>query len=147
MDNLASRLAIAEQLGRYCLAFDSCDAVEWSALFTEDGVFEVRVAGSTEPAFLARGTEQLQKFAASAPGVTHHITGLVFDELLPNRARTRATVLGTWNSPQDGGPTLYTHGTYEQRWSLVAGMWRLAHQLFLSRGYHHAAFARPFDSK
>jgi len=29
----------------------------------------------------------------------------------------------------------------EQRWTLVAETWRLAYQLFLSHGYHPAAFA------
>lgn len=140
MDDLEHRQAIAEQLGRYSLTFDSHDAYGWAGLFTDDGVFEVRVGGSSEPAFRAQGTEQLRAFAAGAPPLLHHITGLVFDEILPDSARTRATVLGTWASPEDGSPAVYTHGTYEQRWSRISGAWRLAHQLFRSRGYHSAAF-------
>lgn len=145
MDNLAHRLAIAEQLGRYCLAFDSQDADGWAALFTDDGVFEVRLTGDLQPIFQARGAEQLRAFVANAPRLLHHITGLVFDEILPDSARTRATVLGTWTSPENAGPAIYTHGTYEQRWSLVAGTWRLAYQLFMSRGYHTAAFPRQAE--
>lgn len=140
MENLAARLAIAEQLGRYCLAFDSHDAAAWASLFTDDGVFEVRLAGSAKPLFQARGTEQLRVFASHAPGVIHHITNLVFDAISLDSARTRATVLGTW-SPGNDGPSIYTHGVYEQRWTLVAETWRLAYQLFLSHGYHPAAFA------
>ena len=142
MDNVAHRLAIAEQLGRYCLGFDAQDADAWAALFTEDGIFEVRLTGMPQPIFQARGAEQLRAFAASSPRLLHHITGLVVDEVLPDSARTRATVLGTWASPENGSPAIYTHGTYEQRWRLVDGTWRLAHQLFISRGYHTAAFPK-----
>lgn len=140
MDHLEHRQAIAEQLGRYSLTFDSHDPHGWAALFTDDGVFEVKVDGRSEPVFRAQGAEQLRAFAANAPRLIHHITGLVFDEISPNSARTRATVMGTWASPEDGSPAIYTHGTYEQRWSRVAGTWRLACQLFTSRGYHSAAF-------
>jgi len=143
MDNLDHRQAIAEQLGLYSLTFDSHDSHGWAALFTDDGIFEVRVEGSSEPVFRAQGIEQLRAFVANAPRLFHHITGLVFDEISPNSARTRATVLGTWASPEDGSPAIYTHGTYEQRWSRVADSWRLAYQLFISRGYHSAAFQTP----
>lgn len=143
MSNLEHRQAIAEQLGRYSLTFDSHDADGWAALFTVDGVFEVRVGGSPEPIFRAQGTEQLRAFAANSPHLIHHITGLVFDEILTDSARTRATVLGTWASPEDGSPALYTHGIYEQRWSKAADNWRLAYQLFRSDGYHSAAFRAP----
>lgn len=139
MDTLAHRLAITEQLGRYCLTFDSHDANGWAAIFTDDGVFEVRLPPNPDPIFQARGAEQLRAFAANAPPLLHHITGLVFDEITVNSARTRATVLGTWASPENGRPAIYTHGVYEQHWSLVAGIWRLASQLFMSRGYDTAA--------
>ena len=140
MGDLEHRQAIAEQLGRYSLSFDSHDVDGWAAIFTDDGVFEVRAGGSSEFLYRAQGTEQLRAFAANAPHLIHHITGLVFDEILLDSARTRATVLGTWPSPEDGSPALYTHGTYEQRWSKTAGTWKLAYQLYISHGYHKAAF-------
>ena len=67
MDTLAHRLAITEQLGRYCLTFDSHDADGWAAIFTDDGVFEVRLPPNPDPIFQARGAEQLRAFAANAP--------------------------------------------------------------------------------
>lgn len=140
MDYLAHKQAIAEQLGRYSLSFDSHDADAWAAIFTDEGVFEVRVSGGSGFLFRAQGTQQLRAFAANAPNLIHHITGVVFDEILSDSARTRATVLGTWASPEDGSPALYTHGTYEQRWSNTSGTWKLAYQLFISHGYHKAAF-------
>lgn len=143
MGNPEGRQAIAEELGRYSLAFDSHDSDGWAALFTDDGIFEVRRSDAEEPVFRAQGTEQLRAFAANSPNLIHHITGLVFDEILSDSARTRATVLGTWASPEDGSPALYTHGTYAQRWTKVGNTWRLAHQVFLSRGYHSAAFGTP----
>jgi len=140
MNGSDDRQAIAEQLARYALTFDAHDVEGWVGLFTEDGVFEVQLGQSAQPVFRAQGSEQLRAFAANAPQLIHHITGLVFDELLTNSARTRAVVLGTWASPEDGSPAIYTHGTYEQRWFKIAGTWRLAHQLFISHGYHGAAF-------
>jgi hypothetical protein len=90
--------------------------------------------------FRIQGQDQLRAFVSNAPQLLHHITSLAFDELLDDSARTRAVVFGTWTSPEDGSPALYTHGTYDQSWSKVAGKWRLARQVFISYGYHKAAF-------
>jgi hypothetical protein len=134
-DVLADRELIADQVARYAHFFDSQDVEGWVGLFTDDGVFEVRLIASDEPYIRLEGAEQLRAFASSSPRVLHQITSLVFDELLPDSARTRAVVTGTWMSPPDGNPAIFTQGTYEQRWSKVAGTWRLAHLLFRSHGY------------
>ena len=140
---LADRQAIGEQLARYAYAFDSHDAQGWAAIFTDDGVFEVRLGATGQPLFRAQGTEQLREFARSAPQMLHHFSNLVFEELSADSASTRAMVVGTWVPPEDGNPAIYTHGTYEQRWAKAGGTWRLAHQLFLSAGYHSAALRAP----
>jgi hypothetical protein len=142
-DTLADRQAIADQLARYAYTFDAHDADGWAALFTDDGVFEVRLGAGNPPVFRAQGAEQLRAFAGGAPQLLHHFSNLVFDELGAESARTRAMVIGAWVSPEDGNPAIYTHGTYEQHWSKVDGTWRLAHQLFVSSGYHRAAFQTP----
>jgi hypothetical protein len=142
-DALADRQAIANQLAQYAFTFDAHDVEGWVGVFTDDGVFEVRLGPSDQPIFRVQGAEQLRAFASSAPQVLHHISSLVFDELLADSARTRAMVIGTWVTPEDGNPAIYTHGTYEQRWSKVDGTWRLAHQLFVSYGYHRAALQTP----
>jgi hypothetical protein len=142
-DTFADEQSIRAQLARYAYAFDSHDVEGWVAVFTDDGVFEVRLATGNEPIFRAEGAEQLRAFASNAPQVLHHISNLVFDSLSADAARTRAMVIGTWVSPDDGNPAIYTHGTYDQRWSRVKGVWRLAHQLFVSSGYHSAALRTP----
>jgi hypothetical protein len=142
-DMLADRQSIGDQLAQYAHTFDSHDAEGWVGVFTDDGVFEVRLDASDQPILRLQGAEHLRAFASRAPRVLHHISSLVFDELLADSARTRAAVLGTWVSPADGNPALYTHGIYEQRWSKVDGTWRLAHQLFVSAGYHDAALQTP----
>jgi hypothetical protein len=139
-DALVDRQSIQDQLAKYAHTFDSRDVEGWAGLFTDDGVFEVRMGASEEPIVRLQGAEQLGAFVTNAPRLAHHITGLIFDELLPDSARTRAVVVGTWVAP-DGDPAIYTHGTYEQRWSRNAGTWRLAHQVFISQGYHSAALA------
>jgi SnoaL-like protein len=138
-EGITDRQLIIDQLARYAYTFDSHDADGWAAVFTDDGVFEVTQYGSDARMFQIQGSEQLRAFASSAPHLLHHITNVVFDELLPDSARTRAMVLGTWASPADGNPAIYTHGTYEQQWSKVQGQWRLAHQLFVSSGYDRVA--------
>lgn len=142
-DDVTDRAAIAEQLARYAHLFDSHDVDGWVALFTDEGVFEVKLVGSDEPYVRLEGVEQLRGFADGSPRVLHHISGLVFDELRPDLAKTRAVVAGTWTSPVDGTPEIFTHGTYEQRWSKVDGRWRLAHLLFRSDGYSTAMQAPP----
>jgi ketosteroid isomerase-like protein len=139
---LTDREAIADQVARYAHAFDSHDIEAWVALFTEDGVFEVRLTESDEPYVRLEGAEQLRAFATGSPPVLHHISSLVFDELHDDLVRTRAVVSGTWSSPEDGGPAIFTHGTYEQRWAKVDGTWRIAHLLFRSHGYS-TAMDRP----
>jgi hypothetical protein len=143
IDALADRQAIANQLAQYAYTFDSHDVEGWVGVFTDDGVFEVRLGTSDTPFFRIQGAARLRAFVSTAPQVLHHISSLVFDELLVDSARTRSMVIGTWASPGDGNPAIYTHGTYLQRWSKVGGTWRLAHQLFISSGYHNAAFQGP----
>jgi ketosteroid isomerase-like protein len=144
-DGARDRAAIAEQLARYAQLFDSQDVDGWVALFTDDGVFEVRLVGSDEPFVWLQGVEQLRSFASGSPRVLHHISGLAFDELRPESAKTRAVVAGTWTSPANGTPEIFTHGTYEQRWSKIDDSWRLAHSLFRSYGYS-AAMQTPSAS-
>jgi hypothetical protein len=139
-NDISERSAISRQLALYPHTFDSRVADGWARLFTDDGIFEVRMPSADTPMFRIQGSEQLRAFCSNAPRLLHHITGLVFDELLTDSARTRAVVMGTWTSPVDGNPALYTHGTYEQNWLKVQGTWRLARQVFISNGYDKAAF-------
>jgi hypothetical protein len=134
------RELIRDRLAQYAYRFDSRDVDGWVGLFTNDGVFEVRIGTDERPVFRAQGPEQLRAFANAAPPLLHHFSNLVFDEVLPDAARTRAMVVGTWMAP-DGNPAIYTHGLYEQRWSKADGTWRLSHQLFYSSGYHSAAMS------
>jgi hypothetical protein len=130
--------AIAEQLAQYAHRFDSHDIEGWVALFTDDAIFEVKLPDSDTALVRLEGAEQLRAFASGSPAVLHHIGSLVFDELLEDSARARAVVLGTWTSPTNGEPAIFTHGTYELRWSKIQHRWRLAHVLFRSRGYTNA---------
>lgn len=139
----ADRQSIADQLARYGWTFDSRDADAWAALFTDDGVFESRLDGRDAPLFRLQGTEELREFVGTAPHVIHHISGLVFDELHPDAARTRAVVLATWNSPTDRSPAIFSHGTYAHRWSRIDGVWRLAEVVYFGRGYSRERVERP----
>ena len=132
-DVLLDKQAITRQMAQYVFTFDAHDVEGWVGLFADDGVFEVRI-GDT-PFVRLSGTEELRGFVASSPPVLHHITSFVFDELLADSARTRAVALGTWSSPRDGSPEIFTHGTYDVRWTRDEVTWRIAHLLFVSLGY------------
>jgi hypothetical protein len=134
-DTAPDRQSIADQLAEYGRTFDARDVDGWVALFTGEGIFESRLDGREAPLFRMQGAEELRAFATTAPHVLHHITGLVFDELLLDTARTRAVVLATWNSPSDGSPAIFSHGTYEHRWSKIDGVWLLAEVVYFGRGY------------
>ena len=87
----ADRLKAHELYARYAYAFDSNAADEWASLFTDDGEFrlgEDRVIG---------GRTALRDFAlernGSAPGVSHHTTNVLVEEVEPDVLAGRAYVL------------------------------------------------------
>src|SRR5215471_5370613 len=65
------RAAISDLLARYCHNFDRGDADGVAGLFTDDGVFDLGVAGF-DP---VEGREVIREFVGSVPaGMMHHMT-------------------------------------------------------------------------
>jgi uncharacterized protein (TIGR02246 family) len=111
---------IRKLLARYCFAIDAKDATAFAALFTEDGVFDFKLAPPVQ------GREALRQFVAGIPADRHHVTANEIIELDGDRATVRAYALVTKESP----PVLSTMGEYEDVLRRTAEGWLFAHRTF-----------------
>jgi uncharacterized protein (TIGR02246 family) len=109
-------------LARYCFAIDAKKADVFAELFTEDGIFDIKVA----PAI--KGREALRQFVPSIPDGTRHMTMNEIIELDDDQATVRAYVLVMKESPREIG----TVGEYEDILSRTPDGWRFARRTFTS---------------
>ena len=111
---------IRKLLARYCFAIDAKDAAGFSALFTEDGVFDFKLGPTVQ------GREALHEFVQGVPDDRHHVTTNEIIELDGDRATVRAYALVTKESP----PVLSAMGEYEDVLRRTPEGWRFAHRTF-----------------
>jgi len=134
------RFAIERQLYELCYLIDEPDPDRWAAIFTDDGVAEALMVGDSEPFSLTQGTDALRAFVqivteGSSGRTLHYLTGIVFDELGADRAKTRSTGLVTVQVAETSEPHVLTHGVYHDRWRKTADAWRLEHRRYTAYGY------------
>lgn len=136
--NVDDMAAIQQQIARYSYVYDAGDADGWAQLFTEDGIWEYMTADAPEPATRLEGHRSLRefctkRFASRSDGWTyaHHQSGILFDELSPDSARTRSMVTITLQKPGEP-PRLFLTGIYRDKWTKTPGGWRFEHRV-LSR--------------
>ena len=137
---LEDRLAIERQLYELCYLIDEPDPAGWVAIYTEDGVSEAVMIGASEPFSRSEGTDELRAFidivtAGDRPPSLHHLTGIVFDELTADTARTRSMLVVTTQSAETSEPVINTHGIRHDRWRKTPDGWRLAHRRYIAYGY------------
>ena len=84
---------IRKLLARYCFAIDIKDAVGFSELFTDDGVFDFTLGPPVQ------GRDALQQFVKGIPDDRHHVTTNEIIELDGDRATVRAYAVVTKESP------------------------------------------------
>jgi SnoaL-like domain len=58
----------------------------------------------------------------------HHQSGILFDELTADSARTRTMMLVTHQGAADVTPRPVVSGVYHDRWRRTPAGWRLAHR-------------------
>ena len=135
--SLEDTLAIHEVIARYSYTWDAKDPDGFALLFTEDAVWELVAAGETQPQIrmesrAAIRTMALQDFQGRLAGVTtrHHQTGIVFDALGVDSARTRTMVLVTRQGASDAVPRLSHTGVYDDQWRKTQAGWQFVHRTF-----------------
>lgn len=128
-------LAIQQEIARYSHVYDAGDCEGWASLFTEDGVWEYFAAGAAEPSTRLVGHEAMRDFCATRfssrrDGWTyaHHQSGVLFDDLSADTARTRTMVVITLQRPGEP-PRLFSTGTYRDEWVKTPEGWRFKHRV------------------
>jgi len=121
-------------IAQYSYTYDGQDADGFAQLFVEDGVLEIFVAGATSPSVRLQSRKEIREWAARRLQERngrfisrHYQSGIVFDELSSDSARTRTMVLVT-HQGVEAAPRPTNSGVYHDRWRKTPGGWRLAHR-------------------
>jgi uncharacterized protein (TIGR02246 family) len=133
--SIEDRLAIHEIIARYSHTYDAQDAEGFAELFVEDGVFEIFVSGKSGPTVRLQSRTEIREWASRRLKARsgrfssrHHQSGILFDELTSDSARTRTVVLVTHQGVADVAPRPVVSGVYHDRWRRTPTGWRLAHR-------------------
>jgi len=133
--SIKEKLAIHEMIARYSYAYDGKDAEGFAHLFVEDGVFEIFVPGKTGPSVRLQSRREIREWAAQRLQERegrftsrHYQSGVLFDELTSEAARTRTMVLVTHQGVTEAAPRPTASGVYHDQWRKTHEGWRLAHR-------------------
>jgi hypothetical protein len=109
------------------------EAGGFAQLFTEDGIFEVMAAGSSQPelrpesrAAIHAWVVQRQQQVVKGLQDRHYQSGTLFDVLTPEQAQTRTMVLITHQGGSDPTPRPVLSGVYHDRWYKTPSGWQIA---------------------
>ena len=132
---IEDKLAIHEMIAQYSHTYDNRDADGFAQVFVEDGVFEIFVAGQTSPLVRLQSRREIREWAAQRLQERdgrfisrHYQSGILFDELSADSARTRTMVLVTHQGATEAAPRPTDSGVYHDRWRKTPEGWRLAHR-------------------
>ena len=136
---LADKWAIQEMFARFSYAWDAKATEDFAHLFSADAVVEIFSAGGTRPQFHLTSRAAIRDWAVQnhterLAGIQtrHHQSGLLFDELTSETARTRTMVLVTHQGAAEAVPRLHRSGMYQMQWRKLPEGWRIVHlQRFL----------------
>ncbi len=133
--SLEDRLLIQDVIARHSYSYDGRDADGFAQLFVEDASFEVMVpTQSRRPAVRVLSRAAIRKWAVQRRELTagiqtrHYQSGLLFDELTVNTARTRTMLLLIVQGAPDSAPLLQLSGVYHDSWRKTSEGWRLVHR-------------------
>ena len=133
--SLEDKLAIQEVITRYSYTWDSKDAAGVADLFVEEGRWEAFRADEAQPYVRLESRAALREWAAQRyqgllAGIRtcHHQSGLLFDVLTADRARTRTMLLLTHQGAADAAPRLVMSGGYVDEWYKTPEGWRFVHR-------------------
>jgi len=136
MMSLEDKLAIQEVIAQYSYTYDAQDAEGFAALFTEDAVWELFASGATRPEIRLESRAAIRAWAAQRLHERlgrftsrHYQSGLLFDTLTSDAARTRTMVLVTHQGVTEAAPRPTDSGVYHDQWRKTSEGWRLAHRI------------------
>lgn len=130
--SVADRLDILQVIAEYSYTFDGRDSEGWAALFTEDASWQFIAPGSPEPLTDLNGRDEILAWAkgrhASMPKDSisyHHQSGISFDELTADTAKTRVMVIITAHTKgSTTPPAVFLTGVYHDEWKKTAEGWK-----------------------
>ena len=136
MMSLEDKLAIQEVIAQYSYTWDAKDAERFVALFTEDAVWELFASGATRPeirlasrAAIREWAEQRLQRRIGRFTTRHYQSGILFDALTSDAARTRTMVLVTSQGVTETAPRSTSSGVYHDQWHKTPEGWRFAHRI------------------
>lgn len=134
----ADMLEIRHIIAQYSYTFDSRNAEGWSRLFTEDAVWEFIGGLSPEPMIRLEGRDQILAWARMRHGEIpeninsyHHQSGISFEALTPDTARTRVMVLISAHDRTETPPriNITLAGVYHDEWRKTSEGWRFSRRI------------------
>ena len=139
VSGVEDKVAIAEQLAHYSYRWDSKDAGGFADLFTGDGVIERWQSGELVPGSRVEGRKAILEYAkASHQGrladrqTRHHMSALVFLELLNDSAVTENMGLITHQTADDRAPFISASGIYRNTWRKTKYGWKIAKRVLFT---------------
>ncbi len=130
------RLAIQDVVAQYAYTYDAQDAEGFAALFTEDAVWEAFASGAAAPEIRLESRAAIHTWIArrlhKRIGIftsRHYQSGLLFESLAAETARTRTMVLVTHQSVTEAAPRPTLSGVYYDQWRKTPEGWRLTHRV------------------
>jgi hypothetical protein len=127
------RLAIIDLEGTYARTFDSHDGEAWSALFTDDGVYQGRIHPDTPEGSVpvVEGRPALAKFCTDAPFDGIHLLHLPEIRLDGDRATSRVHLqfMATFPVGDRFGYLSSLVGYYDVAYERVDGRWLIRHRI------------------
>jgi hypothetical protein len=134
MMSLADKWAIQEMLARFSYAWDAKAAEDFAQLFSDGAVSEIFSSSDTSPQLHLASRAAIRQWAVQNHAerlggiqTRHHPSGLLFDELTSETARTRTMVLVTHQGAAEAVPRLHRSGMYQMHWRKLPEGWRIVH--------------------
>jgi hypothetical protein len=129
VDQLADRMAIAEQVARYSYTADAKDLEGFIALFTPDAVWKSIPPGKTEPGIHLKSRDEIRAFSAdlhkknAGMRTGHHQSGLLFTQLNKDTAKTQNMIFVTQQRADESAPRISASGVYYDTWRKTPQGW------------------------
>lgn len=129
--SVVEKVAIQEMMAGYSYTWDGKDADAFSQLFVPDGIFEVVIPGESSPTVRLTSRAAIRNWAAqrhldnAMVQSRHYQSGVLFDDLTAETARTRTMVLVTRQGAGAAAPETRLTGVYHDEWRKTQDGWRL----------------------